>query len=66
MKHRVALARQQRVQFNAGFRSKVFEAAALELVGDEDLALRGGELGERGLQVVEQQAAGVAGLGPVA
>jgi hypothetical protein len=49
MQHRVALAREQGVDGRAALGGQACEAAALKLVGDEDLALRGGQRGERGL-----------------
>ena len=65
MKHRIALAREQGVDGDAALGGEALEAAAFELVGDEDLALRRGQLGERGLEIVAQKPVGVARLGTV-
>src|SRR5258708_27943571 len=59
MKHRVALAREQGVDVDAGLCRQLFEAAPFHFVGDEDVALFVGELFQRELHFVEQHVADV-------
>src|SRR5262249_43942522 len=59
VENRVVLARQQRVEWHTRLGRELFEAAPLDLVSDEHLALFRRELGQRGLDLVEQHAARV-------
>src|ERR1039458_593049 len=59
MKHRVALAREQRVDVHAAFCRQLFEAAPLQFVSDEYFTLLVGQLVERGFQLIEKHVADV-------
>ena len=58
------LAREQRVERDAGLRGELAEAASLELVGDEHVPLLFGQLVERRVELVEEDGARVGGFGP--
>src|ERR1700710_928054 len=64
MEHGVPLARQQGIDVDAALGRELLEAAPLELVGDEDVALLAGELVEREGELVEEHVAGVERFGP--
>src|SRR6266568_6090639 len=64
MKHRIALARKQRVDVYATFCRQLLEAAPLQFVRDEHFALVVGQFGERVFQLVEKHAANVERLWP--
>jgi len=63
VEHGVAFAREQGVDGGAGFGGDFFEAAAEEFVGDEGFALLFGELVEGFVEGVEEEGAGVEGVG---
>src|SRR5580704_9016563 len=59
MKHRVALAREQRVHADTAFHRQLLEAAPLEFVSDEYFALLAGQFAERKLQFIQKHVAEV-------
>jgi hypothetical protein len=59
----MAFAKHHGVYGDAGFGSELFEAVAFEFVSHEGGALLGGQFVERGLDLVEENAAGVSGFG---
>ena len=64
MDDRIALARKQRVQTRAGPRCDLLEAVALDLVGDEHVALFPGKLLQRRGELVEQNASRISSFRP--
>src|SRR5258705_11376620 len=54
MEHRVALAREERVHADAGLGGQSLEAASVQLVRDEDLALFDRQLVDRRYELVEE------------
>src|ERR1700730_4333966 len=54
VKHRIVLARKQRVHARAGLRRKLFEALAHHLVSDEYFALLVGQFFQSGFQLFQQ------------
>ena len=63
VKHRIVLAREQRVHAQARLRGQFLEAAALDLVRDEHVALLVGELVQGRLELFEQHVSRVGRLG---
>src|ERR1035441_54160 len=59
MEHRIALAREQCVDAYSGIRGDLLETASVHFMPDKHRALLFGQLFERGLQFVQQDAAGV-------
>src|SRR5262245_4685645 len=56
MQHGVTLSREQRVDAHTGDFGHLFEAAAFQLMADEDFTLLFGQLGDRCRQLIQEHA----------
>ena len=64
MQHGLPLPSQQRVHAHPTLRGQRLEAQAVQFVGDEHIALVGGQFLQRGGDRLQAQRAGIGGFGP--